>query len=155
VGLAKSAGKELWALTVLEPLEEPLWTIQEPPGVPERIWKAKLTGEEKALERNEAGKLARDVAEIQACGLAVTKLVREGDPAAEIGAAAREIGADLIVMGSHSTRSVGDVLLGSVTEKVVQHASCPVVIASRSSAQSNGQQAPCPVLIVSDRAAVG
>jgi nucleotide-binding universal stress UspA family protein len=40
---------------------------------------------------------------------------------------ARETGADLVVMGTHSRTGLGRVLLGSVADRVVRQAPCPVV----------------------------
>lgn len=136
ISLAKGDGKRLWALTVLEPVEEPLTLAEEPPEVPPKKWETLLTEEERTLEREEERRLAQDVAEIEAAGVAVTKLVREGDPDREIIAAAKEVGADLIVMGSHSQRSIWDVVLGSTTEKVTKAAPCPVLVVSHLPPQS-------------------
>jgi phosphoglycerate kinase len=52
----------------------------------------------------------------------------EGDPADEILKFADEIGADLIVMGSHGRTGVLRVLMGSVSRKVLGRAKCPVLI---------------------------
>jgi nucleotide-binding universal stress UspA family protein len=41
---------------------------------------------------------------------------------------ANDNGADLIVMGSHGRSAVGRLLLGSVSNYVVKHAKCPVLI---------------------------
>ena len=41
---------------------------------------------------------------------------------------AREWSADLIVVGSHGRGGLGRVVLGSVSESVVRHAPCPVLI---------------------------
>ena len=41
---------------------------------------------------------------------------------------ARAAGAGLIVMGSHGRRGLSHLLLGSVAEKVVEHAGCPVLV---------------------------
>jgi len=130
INLTKGDGKRLWALTVLEPVEEPLTAAAEPPEVPVGEWEALLEEEKQELEREEMRRLAQDVAEIEAAGVAVTKLVREGDPDREIVAAAKEIGADLIVMGSHSQRNIWDVFMGNTAENIARHASCPVLIVS-------------------------
>jgi nucleotide-binding universal stress UspA family protein len=50
-----------------------------------------------------------------------------GDPVDRILLAARERGADLIVMGTHGRRGLSHLLLGSVAEKVVRRAHCPVL----------------------------
>lgn len=62
---------------------------------------------------------------------AVVSRVREGDPAAVIAETAEEIGADLIVVGSHGREGVRRALLGSVSETVIRHAPCPVFVARR------------------------
>jgi glycine betaine transporter len=54
-------------------------------------------------------------------------VVRPGNPAAEIVRYAQEYGADLIVMGTHGRGLVGHVVMGSVAEKVVRTAFCPVL----------------------------
>ena len=60
-------------------------------------------------------------------GLAVTGLVRAGYPAEEILAAAEEEHADMIVMGTHGRTGFDRMLFGSVAEKVVMAAACPVL----------------------------
>jgi len=49
--------------------------------------------------------------------------------------AAREH-ADLIVMGTHGRSGLSHLLLGSVAEHVLRHASCPVLTIGRASAQA-------------------
>ncbi|MBL8797556.1 MAG: universal stress protein [Planctomycetia bacterium] len=51
----------------------------------------------------------------------------EGDPAAEVMRIADEIGADVIVMGTHGRTGLGRLLMGSVAEQVVRKATCPVL----------------------------
>lgn len=58
----------------------------------------------------------------------ITPCVRTGDPAHEIVAAAREWGADLIVVGTHGRRGIGRMFLGSVAETVLRHAPCAVLV---------------------------
>jgi nucleotide-binding universal stress UspA family protein len=51
----------------------------------------------------------------------------EGDPAKQIAEAAVAQHCDLIVIGTHGRSGLGHLVLGSVAEKVVQRASCPVL----------------------------
>jgi nucleotide-binding universal stress UspA family protein len=60
-------------------------------------------------------------------GLNVRREVREGTPFYEIIRFAKEGDVDLIVMGTHGHSGLTHVLLGSVTEKVVRKAPCPVL----------------------------
>jgi nucleotide-binding universal stress UspA family protein len=55
--------------------------------------------------------------------------VQDGRPAVEIVAVAREVPCDLIVMGTEGRTGLGRWLSGSVAEKVVRKAHCPVLIA--------------------------
>jgi nucleotide-binding universal stress UspA family protein len=54
---------------------------------------------------------------------------RIGRAADEILAVAREIGADLIYVGSHGKLGVERWVLGSVSERIVREAGCPVLVA--------------------------
>lgn len=53
--------------------------------------------------------------------------VARGQPADAIIQFAQERDVDLIVMGTHGRSGLQHVLLGSVAEKVVRHAPCPVL----------------------------
>ena len=61
-------------------------------------------------------------------GLSVDTLVTRGDPFEEIVDRARDLGADLIAMGHVGRRSRTRVLLGSVAERVLEFAPCPVLV---------------------------
>ncbi|HET9620815.1 MAG TPA: universal stress protein [Kofleriaceae bacterium] len=54
---------------------------------------------------------------------------RIGKPADEILQLAREIGADLILVGTHGRTGLAQLVLGSVAERVVREAECPVLVA--------------------------
>ena len=54
-------------------------------------------------------------------------MVRTGDARDVINQSAKEIGADLIVMGTHGRRGISRALLGSVAENVVRTAPCAVL----------------------------
>jgi len=57
-----------------------------------------------------------------------TETVREGKTWAVICDTAKEEGADLIVMASQGKTILSHALIGSVAEKVVRHAACPVMV---------------------------
>jgi nucleotide-binding universal stress UspA family protein len=71
--------------------------------------------------------LARRAERVAATGLSCRTNMVEGGAATEIVQRARDIGADLIVVGTHGRRGLAHVMLGSVAERVVQHAPCPVL----------------------------
>jgi len=55
-------------------------------------------------------------------------VVRQGASHEQIVGLAREIGADLIVMGMHGHGFLRHALAGSTTERVLHHAPCPVLV---------------------------
>lgn len=59
-------------------------------------------------------------------GVAVRATV--GHAFVEIVRHARDVGADLIVLGTHGRGAVKHMLLGSVAEKVIRKAPCPVLV---------------------------
>ena len=58
----------------------------------------------------------------------IQTLVKEGDFADSILETAKEIHADIIVVGSHSRKWLENIVMGSVTEKVLHHTSIPLFI---------------------------
>jgi nucleotide-binding universal stress UspA family protein len=53
--------------------------------------------------------------------------VAEGDPAVEIVRTANDLGAGMVVMGTHGRSGFSRLLLGSVAEVVLRKAACPVL----------------------------
>lgn len=58
----------------------------------------------------------------------IKTLVEEGDFAESILKTAKNIHADIIVMGTHSMKWLENIVMGSVTEKVLKHSSIPLFI---------------------------
>jgi len=65
---------------------------------------------------------------LRARGIDVDTVVRRGEPATEILAAAREAKADLIAMTTHGRTGLGRLLFGSVAEAVLRRAEVPVFL---------------------------
>jgi nucleotide-binding universal stress UspA family protein len=58
----------------------------------------------------------------------IQTLVKEGNFAESILEAAKDMKADLIVLGSHSRKWLENIVMGSVTEEVLNHTSIPLFI---------------------------
>ena len=71
--------------------------------------------------------LSRYAAELREKGLEVETLVREGYPASVIVDEAEVQNANLVVIGTHGLSGLKHMLLGSIAERVVQKAPCPVL----------------------------
>jgi nucleotide-binding universal stress UspA family protein len=109
------------SLHVLHAVEEPLaqgWNGYGLPVLPE-LRAEVLAGAQRELEQAVSpGERDRQATEL------VTRL---GDPWREIVAFARERQVDLIVMGTHGRGGMAHLLLGSVAERVMRDAPCPVL----------------------------
>ena len=83
------------------------------------------------------GSLSQSKADLEALrdlvGDSVTckTLVRSGNPHAQIVSAAKELDIDLIILSTHGHTGLTRAILGSTTEQVVRHASCPVLVVRR------------------------
>jgi nucleotide-binding universal stress UspA family protein len=64
---------------------------------------------------------------VTAAGLRCYTRMLEGTAYQEIVREARETNADLIVVGTHGRRGLAHLMLGSVAERVVRNAACPVL----------------------------
>ena len=87
------------------------------------------------LQQSEERGAQRSMAETEAAIKAVVapnatieQRTEMGDPAAMICSVARDLGVDVIVVGSHGKGFLSRVLLGSVSEHVTRHAPCPVLV---------------------------
>jgi nucleotide-binding universal stress UspA family protein len=60
--------------------------------------------------------------------LTSNQIIRRGEPYTEITALAMDQEVDLIVIGRVGCRGLRRILIGSVTERVLEHAPCPVLV---------------------------
>jgi nucleotide-binding universal stress UspA family protein len=77
---------------------------------------------------NTAERLERIVAEVRKAGVTCSSAEDLGRSHIAIVERARLANAGMIVIGSHGRRGLGRLLLGSVAEKVVEHAPCVVLV---------------------------
>ena len=95
---------------------------------PEVAVAANFKGIAEALRKDAAQTVLRVRAAVASSGLAVEIAVREGNVGPEIVDEAKSWDAALILMGSHGRTGLKRVLMGSVAEYVVSHATCSVEI---------------------------
>ena len=104
-----------------------------PPVYPEAIdlqgEALEVETEERISEQRAQEVLEAEVEKIRSAGSTVAQgHLIEGRVAPEIVALAEEIGAGLIVMGSRCRGGIRRALMGSVSDSVVRHAHCPVMV---------------------------
>jgi nucleotide-binding universal stress UspA family protein len=106
-------------VTVMHAYEVPAYAFPEGP-----VLSAEMAGN---LERAARVALENVASRAGRGGVELDVVLRQGVAWSEIIALAKESGADLVVMGTHGRRGIARMLLGSVAEKVVRTAPCPVL----------------------------
>lgn len=125
LALAKSLNARLSLLTVTDPS-----VIVAPGAEIMMVDTASILADlDKAKEESAKGILTDAGRIAEAEGVAVNPVYLPGHHAAEgIVTTAKNINADLIVMGSHGRRGLGRLLLGSQAAEVLAHSNTPVLI---------------------------
>ncbi len=119
VQVATDLATALKAQAALVYVVDPTLAFRPDSGIPAAEWAATLKREGQSFLATTAQRTGEPP---------VWQFLREGKPADEILAAAREWEADLIVIGTHGRSGVSRLVLGSTAELVVRHASCPVLV---------------------------
>ena len=122
--LAGNLGASINLVHVLPdpPLSQSAWELYVPesPEVREQRY------------RDASARLADLAAVCTEWGGHVTTEVRLGSPTGEIEAAAIDYGSDLIVMSTHGRTGLPHLLLGSIAERLLRTAPCPVLMVRQS-----------------------
>ena len=108
-------------LTLLHVKDTMSWGVaQAEATIPASVWQQ--------LEASLAEGMEEPLARVHEVGLHGETMIAEGVPFQTIIETARDQGVDLIVMGTHGRTGLTHVLMGSVAEKVVRLAPCPVLV---------------------------
>jgi nucleotide-binding universal stress UspA family protein len=121
--LARKFSAEIIVLHVDQPLAPVMMTPELGPAMDVGAM-SRIGEEQRLLAQRELDKI---VGRLRDGGLKVRSLLRVGSPFLEILHTAQGEGADLIVLGTHGRTGLAHVLMGSVAERVVQKAPCPVL----------------------------
>jgi len=132
VSFAKIFGADLYLIHVFEP------SYFSPGGVLLSVLPGEIHGWIQSVREEETRKLAALAEKVRAEAGRVETLFKTGMPHEEIVKSAEEIPADLIVLGTHGRGGVAHMLLGSVAERVIRRARCPVLtVKPKSTPESN------------------
>lgn len=125
--LAAAFDAELLLLHVIEPIyyATPADMYVTSPNI------SMLLDEQRAIAEQQLERLS---GELTAQGRKHRTILKTGTPAQVIVEAADAAHANLIVMSTHGRSGLAHILLGSVAEKIVRHANCPVLTIRRVSA---------------------
>ncbi len=123
IGLAKKCGAEVRVLTVVE--HPPYYGTPEASALYDAELYRSLSAELEKLGQEAVDRLAKIV---QDAGLETSGTLRRGSPADEIVAEAKEWGAGVIVVSTHGRTGLSRLVLGSVANRVVNLATCPVLL---------------------------
>ncbi len=117
IGLAKTLGASIHLVHVLH------YPVQvAAPGqvaIPQDLWTQIRDGAARRLEKTSKS--------VSSAGIAVETHLTEGANAQAVVELAKKIKADLIVMGTRGLSGLKHVMLGSVAERTVRLAPCPVM----------------------------
>ena len=118
-------GAELHVINVCMPIVSPNMAIPYAPEIELSVSEAELMADAKARLQQMARDLFGDKPAV-VCEALV------GTPWAGICNYANRVGIDLIVVATHGLTGLRHVLIGSTAERVVQHATCPVLTVKNS-----------------------
>lgn len=127
IDLARDLGATLLIVSVIDPAARGV-----PGGRVQRMDQRRASRESAAQEVVIRGRAA---------GVTVSFMVWEGEPGPSIVDAATSEQVDMVIVGSHGRGSMGRLLIGSVSEHVVRHAPCPVLVV-RARAQAPAEPTP-------------
>jgi nucleotide-binding universal stress UspA family protein len=127
--IIKDRGSEVYLLSVAP-------TVVTAMAAPADIQPAFATTDYLVVELGEQEKIARELTDyldkvaqdLRPLAEQVSRVIRFGRPAEEILSYADKVGADLIAMCTHGRSGLGRWVYGSVADKVLRGAKCPVLL---------------------------
>jgi universal stress protein A len=129
LSLAYGLNTQILLFRVIDPVEQEVVMV-DPMGVVSAITTGKTAVE--VVEENEKmvfEQLKRIKEEMEGSGARKVDIkVTAGEADKEIIATAKQEHCDLIVMSTHGRSGLGRTLLGSVTDSVIRHSPCPVLV---------------------------
>ena len=102
--------------------------------------------DQSTIERKATERMNELAAEVQKeFDVIVQTLIKGGNPAAVVSKVAKDIGASLIVMGTHGYSPIEELVIGSTALKVITKAHCPTMAMSSESKHSGYKSIVLPI----------
>lgn len=122
--MANKYSSEVLLFTVIQPITIPYFIYEEmPTPIEADSYSRRLEAYYKNILSEALEKVKKEKPTLK-----VSTKVEEGRPADKIVQAAKDEGCDIIIMGSQGLSGVKELLLGSVSNRVADKATCPVLI---------------------------
>lgn len=100
-------------------------------GLPVTVVSATTRSHSEARKAEAQASVDREVAAMQAAGIQSTGVIAEGRPDEVVIETAAKEGADLIIVGSRGRTGLMRVVLGSISERIMGQAQCPVMVVKK------------------------
>lgn len=130
--MAKQHDAQIVAVSALETLSEFAQSLVAAYIPPEQSKKIHLEAHEQTkdkLQQRISQLCAKECNHDQQCIQRLIDIrIEDGPPAQAVLKTAKEIDADLIIMGSHRHTALGDAILGTTTRKVLHSSTIPVLV---------------------------
>jgi universal stress protein A len=116
---------------------------------PSEVYLGELPKLREDLVKDAERRMRQCLESLAADGITATGEVLIGGPSHVIIEQAAEVNADLLVMGTHGRTGITHLLIGSVAERVIRHAPCPVfVVRERKAAATAASAVEAGVVVV-------
>jgi len=121
--LVNALGSQVTLVCAFDPMQS--MPLVDGPMLAGNVWAEELDAIEDRIERA-LEKLRDEKLAGTGCDIVVR---RDGSPGRAVAEVAKELNADLVIVGSHGRTGVKRLLLGSVAEKIVRLCECSVFVA--------------------------
>jgi nucleotide-binding universal stress UspA family protein len=114
--------------------------------VSQNMFLPSVTLDQSLIEKKAAERLAELGKEITAeYGVTIQIIIKVGSPSTEVSKVAKEIGASIIVMGTHGYSPIEELVIGSTALKVITKAHCPTMAMSSVASHSGYENIVLPI----------
>jgi nucleotide-binding universal stress UspA family protein len=114
--------------------------------VSQNMFLPSVTVDQSVIEKKATDRLSELCKEVSdEYGVIVQSIVKVGSPSTEISKVAKEIGASIIIMGTHGYSPIEELVIGSTALKVITKSHCPTMAMSSAATRSGYKNVVVPI----------